>query len=262
MMLRVLIVDDEPLARSRLRRQLVSIPDVEIVGECNDGASMRAALQDRSIDVVFLDVQMPELNGFEALEHIAPDARPLVVFVTAYEQFALRAFDVHALDYVLKPTSAERVARSVERARAVLSGGPDGSRLVALLHSVQHEQIELRKTLTAADQRLHLLAVDVGRRTFLLPLADADWIEADDNYIRLHVQGKCYTHRMTLSELEQRLDPRRFVRIHRSAVVNVERIREITRNTSGDASATLRDGSVVRISRTYRPRLEALVGRS
>lgn len=250
--LRIAIADDEPLARSRLQRQLAGIPNTEVVAECAHGEALLDALRTRDVDLVFLDIRMPGASGFDVLERIPPERCPLVVFVTAHDEFAIRAFEVHAFDYLLKPARPERLVEAVERARRAIAGGRDDLRILAKLQ-------ELRRDLGAGGEFLERLAVTVGKRTYILTVGDCQWIEAADNYARLHQRGKSFLHRMTLSELEKQLDPRRFVRTHRSAIVNVNFIRDITYTPSGDGTVTLQDGTAVRLSRSFRGRLDALI---
>ncbi len=253
MTLRTLIVDDEPLARARLRRILSAERDIEIVGESASGRAALRVLGERPVDLLFLDVQMPGMDGFAVVEALGRDRLPAVIFVTAYDQYAIQAFEIHAVDYLLKPPRAERVREGVERARArIAAGRADADRLMPLLESIRAGQDELRQRLPLKGSWLERVAIDIGPRTFLLRVADADWIEAADNYVRFHAGGKSYPYRVPLSRLEAQLDPARFVRIHRSAIVNVDRIREMTRHAPGDGTLVLQDGTKLRLSRTYR----------
>jgi two-component system, LytTR family, response regulator len=250
--LRIAIADDEPLARARLQRHVARIPHTKVVAECADGDALLEALGAHDVDLLLLDVQMPGLSGFDALERVPPDRRPLVVFVTAHDRFAVRAFEVHAFDYLLKPVRPERLREAVDRAREASRGSHADDAILAQLR-------ELRRDLGARGEYLERLAVTVGKRSVILPVDEIDWIDAADNYARFHQQGKSYLHRISLGELEKQLDPRRFVRIHRSAIVNVDRIRDIVYTPSGDGTATLQDGTTVKLSRSYRTRLAALI---
>ncbi len=246
MTLRTLIVDDEPLARQRLRQLLGSADDVAVVGECANGVEAVQAIEDLQPDLVFLDIQMPELDGFGVIESVGPERMPATLFVTAYDQHALRAFEVHALDYLLKPFDAERFRGALERARrwCMADAGqapsvrPD---LSALLAGIRKERPGLDR-----------LLVKQGDRHILIRASAVQWIEAEDNYVRLHVEGTSYLLRQTMSGLLERLDPRLFRRIHRSAIVNLDCIREFQPWTSGDHLVIMRDGTRLTLSRTYR----------
>jgi two-component system LytT family response regulator len=258
MTIRALIVDDEPLARARLRRILAGEPDLEIVAECGSGAAALRLLQTRPVDLLFLDVQMPGMDGFAVVEALGRDRLPAVIFVTAYDQYAIQAFEIHAVDYLLKPPRAQRVREAIDRARArITAGRSSADRLIPLLESIRAGHDELRQRLMPSTNWLERVAIDIGPRTFLLRVADADWIEAADNYVRFHAGGKTYPYRITLSGLEAQLDPTRFVRVHRSAIVNIDRIKELTRHAPGDGTLVLRDGTTLRLSRTYRENLLA-----
>ena len=244
MRLRTLIVDDEPLAREWLRNLLAREADVEIVGEAGDGFRAVLAIQELKPDVVFLDVQMPGLDGFGVLETLGPREVPALVFVTAYDQYALRAFDVHALDYVLKPFGQERLRATLDRVRARLKAHHAGAALESLSSLVE----ELR-SLRAAP--VWLLIREEGR-SFFLKVADIDWIEASRNNVLLHVGRATHTYHDTMQGLESKLDRRRFLRIHRSTIVNIDRVKEIEPWFNGDYVVTLRDGTKLTLSATYR----------
>jgi two-component system LytT family response regulator len=248
--LRSLIVDDEPLARELLRRMLAQHGDVEVVGECGSGTQAVEAVRAARPDLIFLDVQMPGLDGFGVLSELAPDI-PEVVFVTAYDQYALRAFDVHALDYLLKPFDEERLARAVDRARAHLrrpDAEGDRRQILALLD-------ELRATRGFRER----LVIRVGERAFLQPVADIDWLEADGKYVKVHAGQRTHTIRETMTQLAEMLDPRRFLRISRSAIVNVDRIREIQPWFRGEYVVIMQSGAEVTSTRGYRDTLKALL---
>jgi two-component system LytT family response regulator len=238
MTLRAFIVDDEPLARRRLRALCAREADVEVVGEAGDGASAVAAIRADRPDLVFLDVHMPELDGFGVLAALSPPA-PAIVFVTAYDAYALRAFEVNALDYLLKPFDGARFHETLRRARAA-AGRDDG-----------------RGKLEAA---LRLLAVKDDGRVQLVRDDDIDWIEAADNYVCVHAGRATHVLRSTLTAVESRLDSSRFARIHRSTLVRLDRIRELRPATRNEMLAVLRDGTCLPVSRTYAPRLRALLG--
>jgi len=248
---RALIVDDEPLARDGLRLMLSGIDDVEIVGEAGDGAAAVRAIGTLRPDVVLLDVQMPGQNGFEVVESAAADHLPLVVFVTAYDEYALRAFQVHAFDYLLKPVSQARLAEAMERVRAdLLRGSPPRERVLDVVDSAR-----LGGRSIARSRYTVRFAVRDRDRYLLVRTAEIDWIEAAANYVRLNTRGRGLLLRMTISDMEARLDPAVFTRIHRSIIVNTARIQEIRPDPHGDFGVVLTDGRTLRMSRTYRGRL-------
>jgi two-component system LytT family response regulator len=250
--LRVAIVDDEPVARRRIRRLLRPERGVTIVAECGDGAAAVQAVRSLAPDLIFLDVQMPELDGFEVLRALAPGPLPAVIFVTAYDRYAIAAFEVHALDYLLKPVSADRCAQAVARARTALAErrAPADSRLLKMLSEAVG-----RRWLTR-------LPVRAAGRVVIVDLSDVDWIQAADNYVTLHAGRHEHVLRETLARLEKELDPDRFVRIHRSAIVQVDRIRELRPAFHGDFVVVLRDGVELPLSRGYRSKVEQTVGRA
>ena len=246
-------MDDEPLARRFIRRMLEREEGAEVVGECGDGRAAVAAVRELSPDLVLLDVQMPEMDGFAALEELGPEGRPLVVFTTAYEQYAIRAFEAHALDYLLKPFDEARFARSLAHARERLRGrgDEDGRRQVdALLEHVRRRPAHLERLMVRAGARIVFLKVDA-----------IDWVEADDKYVHLHAGPVSHMVRQTISSMEEQLDPERFLRIHRSAIVNVARIKELRPLFSGEYGVILEGGTELTLSRNYRDRLFRLLGR-
>jgi two-component system LytT family response regulator len=245
--LRAVIVDDEELARGFLREMLAAHPEIEIVGECANGFEAVKAIAEAAPDLVFLDVQMPKLDGFEVLELIEPLA-PAVIFVTAYDQYAMRAFDAHAVDYLLKPFSAERFERALERAKARL-----GERRPAA---------ELAREARAPGERPQRLAVRDGTRVHVIPLEKLDYAEAQDDYVALHSGGKSYLKQQTIGSLEALLDPARFVRIHRSAIVNLERVARIEPYAKESRVAILSDGTRLPVSRSGYARLLEAMGDS
>lgn len=249
--LRILIVDDEPPGRERILDLLKDQPDVEIVGVCADGLEAVAALRDGECDLVFLDVQMPEMNGLEVVEAIGPERMPAVIFVTAYDRYALSAFEVQALDYLLKPFDRERFLKALERARAQRLANPD---------VVQRRLLALLEEARPGKKPLDRLVVKTGGRIFFLKMDEIDWIEAAGNYLRLHVGKDTHLIRDTMSALESRIDPNKFLRIHRSTIVNIERVRSIEPLFHGDHVVLLHDDTQLTLSRTYRQRLEELLG--
>lgn len=252
--LRVVVVDDEPIARRRLKRLLSRLEDVVVAGEARDGASAPAAIVDAKPDVVLLDVQMPERDGFAVVAAL-PRPRPLIVFVTAFDAFALQAFDVHAVDYLLKPVSEAQLARAIDRARERLVASRaaraiDESALAALLAHV-------------ASPRRYLTRLPVRSpgRVDLVDVASIDWIEAADNYVILHAGARTHILRETMTQLERELDPARFARIHRSTLVALDRVRRLDVATRGDYVVTLADGTRLTLSRRYRESFERAIGR-
>ncbi len=249
-LIRAVIVDDEALARSRLRRLLGEHRDVRVVGEHDCAAEAVDAILAVRPDLVFLDIEMPGMDGFEVLEAISAEYRPAVVFVTAFGAYAHRAFDFEAVDYVLKPFDRDRLARALDRVRSRRQGLDQEvqARLLGLLESFDGKR-------TFVDQ----VALRHDGRIVLLRTAEIDWVEASGNYVRIHARGTTHTMRSTLAAFQERLDPDRFLRIHRSIVVNLDRVREITPWFHGDYAVILRDGERLSLSRTYRPQVERLL---
>lgn len=238
MSLRVLIVDDEPLARDGVRARLAGHADVVLVGECGDGPSALSALQQQAPDLVFIDVDMPGMSGLDVLEAIPPEQRPLTVLLTAYEQFALRAFELRALDYLLKPIDDERFADALDRARDAL----------ALRRGEVPAQVARYAT---------RFQVRLGHRVRLVHVDEIDWIEAQGDYAGLHAGEQVHLLREPLQRLGARLDPACFARIHRSTIVRLDRIAEMQALSNRDHLLRLRDGTVLRASRTYVDALRA-----
>lgn len=249
--IRAVIVDDEPLGREGLRLHLQDQSDIEIVGEASSGEEAIELVESSRPDLMFLDVQMPGVDGFGVLEALGAAHMPVTIFVTAYDQFALRAFDAHALDYVLKPYDADRLELALERARTLLNGRRQNTldrRLGALLE-------ELR----GRSQYLERLVVRSGGKILMLRVADIDYVEAASNYVRLHAGGKEYLLRETMTALEAKLDPADFVRIHRSTMVRIDRIRELEPLFQGDYVVVLADGARLTSSRGYREKVQELL---
>ncbi|MFL5311951.1 MAG: LytR/AlgR family response regulator transcription factor [Myxococcales bacterium] len=244
MRVRALLADDEPLARRRIRGLLAQDGEVDIVGECGDGLSAAQAIEQLSPDLLFLDVQMPGLDGLSALERVRPERRPrAMLFVSAYEEHAVRAFEVHAVDYLLKPFTPERFREAVARAKERIRGGPD-ARLLRLLGSL-------------AQQRDRVAVKDRGR-VVLVPVAEIDWVGAAGNYAEVHAGASVHLLRATLAQLETRLPG--FLRVHRATLVNAERVRELRPLLGGDHRIVLLDGTLLTLSRTYRDTLRRLLG--
>jgi two-component system LytT family response regulator len=277
---RVLIVDDEALARQRVRRLLQNETDVEIVGEAESGTEAVTMIRERQPDLVCLDVQMPGLDGFGVLREIDGGPVPMVLFVTAYDEHAQRAFDVHAVDYVLKPVDGERFRAAFDKARKQRANAVAAERLGELLETVRRladgGAAEARDgaaalaslagaaapgaQAAAAGRYASRILVKQDGRMFFVKTTEIDWIEADRNYVRLHVGKTAHTIRERISHLEETLDPRLFARIHRSTIVNLNRVREMQQWFSGDYVVILEDGTRLRLSRHYRDRVEKQVG--
>jgi two-component system LytT family response regulator len=252
--IRTLIVDDEPVARAHVLALLKDEADIEVIGECGNGAQAAAAIEAAAPDLVFLDVQMPEMDGIAMARAIGPDRMPAVVFVTAYDEYALDAFEIHALDYLLKPFSAERFQSALTHAREHLArrrATTLGRQLLDLLP-------EIRKPSQGRDR----IVVKSSGRIYFVRTTDIDWCEAAGNYVRLHVGQQAHLVRDTMSRLESSLDPDLFVRIHRSAIVNVDRLQELQSSFNGEYVVLLKSGTRLTLSRGYRDTLQARLGRS
>ena len=251
MTLRVIIVDDEPPARTRLRRLLKPYADIELIAECSDGAGAVQAIESTRPDLVLLDVQMPELDGFEVLRALDMPRLPAVIFVTAFDKYALRAFEVHALDYVLKPVEADRLGAALDHAR----------RRIVEHRSATAGLADLLRDLKSDGAYLTRIPVRSEAKVRVIDLADVDWLSAADNYVTLHAAGREYLVRDTLAALERRLDPQSFVRVHRSTIARLDRIAELMPDAHGDFIIRLKDGTRLDMSRTYRSTVEARFGR-
>jgi two-component system LytT family response regulator len=243
--LSAVLVDDEELARGYLRELLTPHPEIAVAAECANGFEAVKAIAEKSPDLLFLDVQMPKLDGFEVLELIEPSQAPVVIFVTAYDQYAMRAFDAHAVDYLLKPFSAERFERALDRARARL-----GERRT--LPGISSEA-------RPAGERPQRIVVKDGTRVHVIPVGRLDYVAAQDDYVALHSEGKSYLKQQPIAALESLLDPACFVRIHRSAIVNLERVARIEPYGKESRIAILADGTRLPVSRSgYARHLEAM----
>jgi two-component system LytT family response regulator len=250
-MIRTLIVDDEPVARRRIKRLLASETDVEVVGECGDARAAIEAIRALRPDLVFLDVQMPDADGFAVLR-AAGDAMPAVVFVTAYDQYALSAFEFHALDYLLKPFDRHRFAHTVARAR---------EHLARETRNADSRLLDLLKDLRATRRYLNRFVVKGEGRVRLVEADHVDWIEAADNYAVLHVGPASHAVRDTMQRLAEEVDPEKFVRIHRSTIVRLDRIRELLPSFHGDFVVVLHNGTRLNMSRAYRQHVETQLQR-
>ena len=251
--IRVVIADDEVLARKFIRRMLKQDPEVEIVAECGNGAETVAMIRKEKPDLVFLDVQMPEMNGFAVLDAVKLDHLPEIIFTTAYESYAIRAFELHALDYLLKPFDQVRFKAALKYAKERFHSHHEEEKRLqigTLLESIRAQQQYLDRVIIRTD----------GRITFL-QTREIDWLEADDKYVHLHTGKGTRMVRQTLSAMEEQLDPRKFVRVHRSAMVNTDRIKELQPLFNGEHSLILEDGTRLTLSRKYKDKLFELLGR-
>jgi two-component system LytT family response regulator len=266
MKMRTLIVDDEAVARRRIARLLAERDDVEILGECHGGRPAVQEIARLRPDLVFLDVQMPDMDGFDVLKHLDQDTLPAVIFVTAYDKYALRAFDAAAVDYLLKPFEPDRFSEAVDRAvrwKSASRVGETDERLTRLLHQVirreQDASVDFpsEPALPAARGPLDRFMVKHRGRTEFIRVCDVDWIESDGNYIQLHVGQTKHLVRSTITSCADRLNPRQFVRVHRRYIVNTDRIKEIQPWFGGDYVIVLTTGQKVRLSRNYREQFES-----
>lgn len=253
MKLRVLIADDEPLACARLREFLQAEQEIEIVGEVADGAAAVKAIQKNAPDLVFLDVRMPELDGFAVLRALRPDRLPVIVFVTAHDQFALGAFEAHAADYLLKPFTRERFQKALLRARAIVQSQQK--------HQIIHQALGLFENLKGRRKPLERLAIKSSERVVVLKVPEIDWIRGADNYVELHAGHAVHLARQTIAGLEKQLPAHAFLRINRSLIVNLDRIKEVRTKSHGDCLVVLQDGTRLSVSRKYRGKLDKLMGR-
>jgi two-component system, LytTR family, response regulator len=249
--IRTVIADDENLARKKLRVLLNAECGVTILAECKDGQQAIAAVQEHKPDLLLLDIQMPDLDGFQVQGKIPPNLMPVVIFTTAYDHYAIRAFETHALDYLLKPFNQERLHHALERVKAEL--------LKSHEHSVKARILDLLGKTKPEPAPLRRLVIRTGGRVVFLELDEVDWIEAAANYVKLHVGKSSYLLREGIGHISAKLDPERFVRIHRSSIVNVSRIRELQPCDSGEYIAVLRDGKELSCSRGCRPHLVKLI---
>ena len=249
--IRAVVVDDEELGRDRLQSLLSEQSDVEIVGVCADGASAVETIDREQPDLVFLDVQMPGMDGFEVIENLDPARLPAVVFVTAHDGHAIRAFEIHALDFLLKPFDQTRFEKALERARTQLAakqGQVIDSRLVSLLEELREERKYPER-----------LIVKSSGRVFFVRAEEIDWVEASGNYVKVHTKADAHLLRESMKNMEAKLDPKTFVRIHRSAIVNIDRIKELEPWFHGEYIVIMRDGTRLTASRVFSDRLSALI---
>jgi len=248
--IKALIVDDEPLARDRIREMLKEHPEVEVIAEARNGQEAIDAIASQNPDLVFLDVQMPDLDGFSVLQNLDVQKIPLIIFVTAYDQRALRAFDVHAVDYLTKPFDRNRFAEAIDHAKVYMKGTkePDTARILSMLQEIR-----------AGERYLERFAVKNGETVFFVRAEDVDAIEAQGNYVRLSLAGSSHLLRDTLNNVESQINPRMFVRIHRRTIVNIDRVKEVQTWARGEYRVVLFTGAHYTLSRGYRQHFEKLI---
>jgi two-component system LytT family response regulator len=249
--LSAVIADDEPLARERIRTLLAAFPEVTVVGEARDGNETVAKVRELRPALLFLDVQMPERDGFSVLDKLPPEATPAVIFVTAYDAFALKAFEVHAVDYLLKPFTRARFSRAMDHVLKKLAGSARGR--------VEPEIAALLESIRAERRTQGRVAIRRGEAVYFVRIADIEWLEASGNYVKIHAGGQEHLLRETLKSFEERLDPDRFLRVHRSAIVNVDSIQRLEPWFHGEYAVVLRDGTRLMSSRTYSERLRKII---
>jgi two-component system LytT family response regulator len=268
--IRTLIVDDEPLARRGLELRLHGLPEVEVVRQCANGREALAAIAELRPDLMFLDIQMPGLSGFDVIAQVPQSSLPLVVFVTAFDRFALDAFEAHALDYLLKPVDDARLARAMDRVRGQWQQRQalaEREQLMALLADVRGRSEIVPETATAASRQeprryASILPIRAGRETLRLDVSGIDWIDAAGDYMCVHAGGQTHVLRATMKELEDMLDPQVFQRVHRSTIVNLARVRSLRPHLNGECFLKLASGQEVKLSRSYRDKVELLLDRT
>ncbi|HJZ69824.1 MAG TPA: LytTR family DNA-binding domain-containing protein [Blastocatellia bacterium] len=251
--IRTVIADDEFLARERIRDMLAADPTIEIVAECANGEEAIDSIRRYAPDLVFLDVEMPGTDGFAVLEALPTEILPTIIFITAYDQYAVRAFEVYALDYLLKPFDRERFDKAVSRAKDQIARERSdalGERILRAIEDIKARPVHLER-----------LVIKLSGHVFFMKTEEIDWLEAEGNYVRLHSGKDSYLLRDTIGALESKLDPKRFIRVHRSAIVNVDRISELQPWFHGEYRIVLREGVQLTLSRSYRDKLHALLGR-
>lgn len=256
--IRTLIVDDEPLARRTIRDLLSGDTEIEITGECGSGHEAVDFIRRQPPDILILDIQMPGMNGFEVLARIDHGRIPAIVFITAFDQYALKAFEVHAMDYLLKPFTDERFSETMRQAKSHV----ELREMNRLSQSLRDLLDEYARAETGALKRKSFLTrfmIKTGSRVVFVNASDVDWITADNYYIKLHVNGKSHLLRISMNELEEKLDPKRFLRIHRSTIINFDRVKELHQNPNGEYIVVLKNGTELKLSRSRRERLDALL---
>jgi two-component system LytT family response regulator len=270
MTIRTLIVDDEPLARRGLELRLREVADVEIVRQCANGREALAAIAELQPDLMLLDIQMPGLSGFDVMAQVPQESLPMVVFVTAFDRFAIEAFEAHALDYLLKPVDDDRLARALDRVRAQWQQRQalaQREQLMAMLADMTGGgEIEPDALISVAQhparRYARMLPIRVGRETVRLDVSTIDWIDAAGDYMCLHAGGQTHVLRATMKELEEVLDPRVFQRVHRSTIVNLARVVSLRPHLNGECFLKLQSGQEVKLSRSFRDKVEMLLDRS
>jgi two-component system, LytTR family, response regulator len=249
--IRALIVDDEPLARDRIREMLKEHPEIEVIGEARNGREAIDSVVSHNPDLVFLDIQMPDLDGFDVLQNLNIERLPVIIFVTAYDQHALRAFDAHAVDYLTKPFDRKRFAEAVDQAKVFMKGAkePDTARILSMLQEIR-----------ASERYLERFAIKNGEKVFFVRAEDVDAIEAQGNYVRLSLaNSSSHLVRDTLNNIESQINPRQFVRIHRRTIVNIDRVREVQTWARGEYRVVLFTGARYSLSRGYRQHFENFI---
>ena len=252
--IRALIVDDEPPARAVIRKMLAEDADIEIIGECSNGIEAVKSICKLAPDLLFLDIEMPEMDGFALLAAFDESKIPAVIFVTAYNRYAVKAFEVSAVDYLLKPFDHERMATALQRAKANLREKTDEDRNDSI--------IELLQQIHAKEQTFDRFVIKQNGRVLLIPVEEVDWIESNGNYVLLHTVSGKYIIRETMKHIELRLDPQKFIRIHRSTIVNIDRIKELQIHFNEEHLVILKDGSQLVLSRRFREKLSQRLGTS
>lgn len=255
--IRVVVVDDEPLARQNIRVLLEEDPEIELIGECGSGAEALKVIQKHAPDLLFLDIQMPVMSGFDVLEKIEAEKIPAIIFVTAFDQYAIRAFEVHALDYLLKPFDDARFEKALGQAKKQIEQREINQLSKRLVRLLEDRDTQTNKTRT--PNYLSRLMVKSASRVFFLKVDEINWIEAADYYVKLHVGQKSHLLRETMSDLEAKLDPGKFLRIHRSAIVNLDCVKEMHSHFNGEYLVILHDGTELKLSRSRREQLQQLL---
>jgi two-component system, LytTR family, response regulator len=253
MKVRTLIADDEELGRERLVRLLTAQPEIELVAQCGDGAQAVGAIQEHKPDLIFLDIQMPELDGFAVLDAINVDPMPVIVFVTAHDKFALKAFEVHAVDYLLKPFDRERFQSALNRALEQVKHRERGN-----TEQSEAQTAALAEALSPPSKPIERLAIKSDGKITLVKTSEISWLQAAHNYVEIHEDKKTHLLRGTITAIETRLPAEKFVRISRSVIVNVDRVKELQPQFYGDYTVTLHDGTKLTLSRRYRSKLPQL----
>ena len=254
-LIRTIIADDERLAREKLRIFLASEATVKLVAECSDGEKTVSAIRTLGADLLLLDIQMPGMDGFQVLNELSPEEMPVVIFTSAYDQYAIRAFEAHALDYLLKPFDQERLHQAIERARMELNKAQDR----AITHRILDLLAQVKSEMHPAPSSEDRLVIRAKGRIVFLNLSEIDWIEASANYVRLNVGKESHLYRETIGRISERLNPNQFVRVHRSTIVNVRKIKELIPVNSGEYIVVLKNGKELSCSRSYRSALESMI---